>query len=208
MWWSASFGSVPRFRLGVDYNMISRFKWSRTVPWTLTVISCSAPWDFLSPKSPDPCAPPSLQACAPIGNPVATGVVALTGSEHSRVPEHYCAVSYSVQIHCSAHSCCSLRAPHACAGGVTTPARYETAILKTVFTSASPPRTGTLSAPQSFFCENTFFCFVFVPPVVCQLSASCFAKTMGRPRVLVQKDQAKQKKFLEYEILKSNFLEK
>ena len=46
-------------------------------------------------------------------------------------------------------------------GGVTTPARYETAILKTVFTSASPPRIGTLSAPQPFFCEKyIFLCFL------------------------------------------------
>ena len=94
---------------------------------------------------------------------------------------------------------------------MTTPARYETAILKTVLTSASPPRIGTLSAPQPFFCEKYLFLSFFVPPVVCQLRqlpASCFAKTTGRPRVLVQKNQAKQKKFPEYEILKSKFLEK
>ena len=42
-------------------------------------------------------------------------------------------------------------------GGVTTPARYETAIPKTVLTSASPPRIGTLSAPQPFFCEKYSF---------------------------------------------------
>ena len=96
-------------------------------------------------------------------------------------------------------------------GGVTTPARYGTAILKTVFTSASPPRIGTLSAPQPFFCEKYIFCLFCAAsclPVVLQLSASCFAKTTGRPRVLVQKNQAKQKKFPEYEILKSNFFEK
>ena len=57
-------------------------------------------------------------------------------------------------------------------GGVTTPASYETAILKTVFTSASPHRIGTLSAPQPFFCEKYLF-FVFL---LCrQLSASCSA---------------------------------
>ena len=66
-------------------------------------------------------------------------------------------------------------------GGVTTPARYETAILKTVLTSARPPRIGTLSAPQPFFCEKYIFfvfccaasCLPVVLPVVCQLSASC-----------------------------------
>ena len=106
------------------------------------------------------------------------------------------------------------------AGGVTTPARYETAILITVLTSASPPRIGTLSVPQPFFCEKYLFFVFFLCrqlcrqlsasclPVVLQLSPSCFAKTTGRPRVLVQKDQAKQKKFPEYEILKSKFLEK
>ena len=142
-------------------------------------------------------------------------------------------------------------------GGVTTPARYETNILKTVFTGASPPRIGTLSAPQPFFCEKypfflppavcqlsasclpvvlpkqragpecwfktikrnrrssqnmkywrSFFLFVCRHAIVCQLCASCFAKTTGRPRVLVQNNQAKQKKFPEYEILKNKFLEK
>ena len=63
-------------------------------------------------------------------------------------------------------------------GGVTTPASYETAILKTVLTSASPPRIGTLSAPQPFFCEeelfSLFFCAASCLPVVCQLPPVAF----------------------------------
>ena len=70
--------------------------------------------------------------------------------------------------------------------------------------------------PSRSFVKNIFFflflcaagCLPVVLPVVLPVAASCFAKTTGRPRVLVQKDQAKQKQFQEYEILKSQFLEK
>ena len=104
----------------------------------------------------------------------------------------------NVSIHADCTRCDGLsynRHSRGSPGGVTTPARYETAILKTVLTSARPPRIGTLSAPQPFFCEKYIFlsffcaasCLPVVLPVVCQLLPVVLPKQRAGPECWCKK---------------------
>jgi len=90
---------------------------------------------------------------------------------------------------------------------VTTPASYETTILKTVVTSAGPSGIGVLSAAQFFFGENRLS---FVPPATRPLLASCLPvvlQLVSQNNVQAQRTTCRpQKKDLGYK--KSRFFDR